>query len=158
MQKLLVLIITFAILFSGNSYGQKSKLVGTWKLISFFYFDSTTNNWIQPYGEHPSGYFTYTKNDVVNLNVSSENSLNISADSAAKRCFTILDLLTINGASYFGTYTINSKNSTLTHHPKGGNIPWYIGTDQARQFNIKGNTLLIGDPTFKIGKRVLVRV
>ena len=133
-------------------------LAGTWKLISFSDFDSATNKWVQPYGEHPNGYITYTKSGVVNINVSPEKPLNLSADSAAKRRFTILELLTINGAGYFGDYTLDSKNSTVTHHPKGGNIPWYIGTDQKRQFKIISDTLFIGDPTFEIGKRVLVKV
>ncbi len=42
-----------------------NKLVGTWRLVSFSDFDSATNKWVQPYGEHPSGYFTYTKSGVV---------------------------------------------------------------------------------------------
>jgi hypothetical protein len=70
-------------------------------------------------------------------------------------------LLIINGSlgafGYFGTYTIDSLNSIVTHHVKGGSVMNYIGTDQHRQFILKGDTLLIGDPTFKIGKRVLVR-
>ena len=147
-----------------NNFNKKKKstqtnpLAGTWRLISFLDFDSAVNNWVQPYGEHPQGYFTYTKSGVMNLNVSSQQPLNFSADSAAKRCFTIPELLTINGANYFGTYTIDHQSSTVIHHPKGGNIPWYIGTDQQRRFKIKGDTLFIGDPTFEVGKRVLVRV
>ena len=167
----LALIFIFTYCSFQNSYGQKigainkkkllpqtNQVTGTWKLISFSDFDSATNSWIQPYGEHPQGYFTYTKSGVVNINVSSQRPLHFSADSAGKRYFTIPELLTVNGANYFGTYTIDHTTSTVIHHPKGGNIPWYIDTDQKRQFIIKGDTLFIGDPTFKIGKRVLVRV
>ena len=157
-QAQLVLILILIFCFFQNSYGQKNKLVGTWRLISFSDFDPASNSWVQPYGEHPGGYFTYTKSGVVNLNVSSQKPLNFSADSAAKRCFTIPELLSANGANYFGTYTVDFKNATVIHHPKGGNIPWYINTDQKRQFIIRGDTLFIGDPTFKGGKRVLVRV
>ena len=32
-----------------------------------------------------------------------------------------------------------------------------LGTDQHRQFILNTDTLLIGDPKFKIGKRVLIR-
>jgi hypothetical protein len=61
-----------------------------------------------------------------------------------------------NAFGYFGTYSIDSVNSVVTHHVKGGSEIDYIDTDQHRQFIIKGDTLLIGDPTFKIGKRVLI--
>lgn len=67
------------------------------------------------------------------------------------------ELLDNYAAGYFGIYTIDYENTTVTHHPKGGSIPWYIGTDQHRQFIIQGDTLLIGDPDFKSGKRVLIR-
>jgi len=167
----IMLIVVFIVCSFQNSYGQHAntittkkplpqtnRLAGTWRLIHFSDFDSATNSWIQPYGEHPKGYFTYTKSGVINLSVSAEKPLHFSADSADKHCFTIPELLTVNGANYFGTYTINYKTSTVVHHPEGGNIPWYIGTDQKRQFIIKGDTLLIGDPTFSIGKRILVRV
>ena len=43
----------------------------------------------------------------------------------------------------------------LTHHVKGGSLPWYIDTDQPRSFNLKGDTLIIGDS--KTWKRVLVK-
>ncbi|MGG9963128.1 lipocalin-like domain-containing protein [Ferruginibacter sp. SUN106] len=155
-QLALLLICTCS--FFQHSYAQKNKLAGTWQLISFSDFDPATNTWVQPYGEHPLGYFTYTKSGIVNLNVSSQKPLHFSADSAKKRCFTIYELLFTNGANYFGTYTIDYKNSTVTHYPVGGNIPWYINTCQKRQFKIKGDTLIIGDPTFEIGKRILVKV
>jgi hypothetical protein len=140
-----------------KSETESNKLAGTWRLISFSDFDPASNKWVQPYGEHPTGYITYTKSGIVNINVSSQQPLHFSADSATKRSFTIPELLAINGANYFGTYTADFKTSTLVHHPQGGNIPWYIGTDQKREFIIKGDTLLIGDPTFQLGKRILVR-
>ena len=49
---------------------EKNKLVGTWKLIEYTDYDTATNKWINPYGNHPKGYFTYTKSGIVNLNVS----------------------------------------------------------------------------------------
>lgn len=159
-----VLMLTF------NSYGQKNtknnkieketqsnKLVSTWKLIDYLDFDSTTGKWIHPYGEHPRGYFTYTESGIVNLNVSAEIPLAITEDSAKKYNINLYKLLDNYSFGYFGTYTIDFKNSTVTHHPKGGALPWYIGTDQHRQFILKGDTLFIGDPTFSVGKRVLVR-
>jgi hypothetical protein len=55
---------------------------------------------------------------------------------------------------YFGTYSILS-DSTVVHHVLGGTFPDYIGTDQPRRYNIRGDTLSIGAPLFLC--RVLIR-
>ena len=134
-----------------------NKLIGTWKLIKYEDYDTITGKTIRLYGDNPKGYFTYTKSGIVNINGSAENTLPISEDSAYKNPISIGVLLD-NAWGYFGTYSIDEKNSVVTHYPTGGSIPWYIGTEQHRQFILKGDTLFIGDPTFKIGKRVLIRV
>jgi len=139
-----------------NNTTKTNGLAGTWRLIEYSNFDTAIRKWTHPYGEHPRGYFTYTKSGIVNLNISAEKPLKISSDSVYIKVFT-LGVLLDNGAGYFGTYTIDSVNSIVTHHVKGGSVLDYIGTEQHRQFILKGDTLLIGDPTFEIGKRVLVR-
>ncbi|ULQ53625.1 lipocalin-like domain-containing protein [Flavihumibacter fluvii] len=159
----LIILLTFLALAFGCKPGlddikktSAEKIVGTWRLIDYEDFDTLTGKWIHLYGDHPKGYFTYTKSGIVNINGSAEKTLPISEDSAYKQPITIGALLD-NAWGYFGTYTIDEENSIVTHHPTGGSIPWYIGTDQPRQFIIRGDTLFIGDPTFKIGKRVLIR-
>jgi len=158
---LVILLIVIAV-FSCNSHEKKAneknvnKLVGTWRLIEYTDFDSVNNKWTNPYGEHPKGFFTYTNSGIVNLNGSAEKPLVITDDSVYTKPLT-LGIILDNAFGYFGTYTIDSLNSIVTHHVKGGSVMNYIGTDQHRQFILKGDTLLIGDPTFKIGKRVLVR-
>ena len=161
-RQILVPLLFLIAIFSCNSgKTEKNKtttnqLVGTWRLIEYSDFDSLSGKWIHPYGDHPRGYFTYTNSGIVNLNVSAEHPLYISADSAYKKLIT-LGVLLDNAVGYFGTYTIDSKNASVIHHPKGGPIPWYIGTDQKREFLINKDTLFIGDPTFNIGKRVLLK-
>ena len=158
---LIILLTVFAVI-SCNSdkkktnESEKNKLVGTWRLIEYSDFDTVTNKWTHPYGDHPKGYFTYTNSGIVNLNGSAEKPLKISPDSEYTKPLTLGAVLD-NAFGYFGTYTIDSVNSTVTHHVKGGSVINYIGTDQHRQFILKGDTLLIGDPTFQIGKRVLIR-
>ena len=59
-----------------------NRLAGTWRLIEYSEFDSVTGKWKQPYGDNQKGYFTYTNSGIVNLNISAENPLLISVDSA----------------------------------------------------------------------------
>ncbi len=158
----IILLIVMSTVFScninksGKDVTNKNKLVGTWKLIEYSDFDTLTNKWKNPYGDHPKGYFTYTNSGIVNINGSAEKPLEVSLDSEYTKPMTLGTLLD-NAFGYFGTYTIDTVHSIVTHHVKGGLVIDYIGTDQHRQFILKGDTLLIGDPTFEVGKRVLIR-
>ena len=134
---------------------QLDKLIGTWRLIEFSDLDSATSQWTYRYGKNPKGYFTYTKSGIVNLNISTETPLKISEDSAKNYNINLLNWVDHFSLGYFGTYTVDFNKFIVTHHVKGGSLPWYIDTDQQRQFVLKGDTLIIGDG--KTWKRVLVK-
>lgn len=144
-----------------NSNKKESKksgsnnLSGTWRLIEFSDLDSLTGKWTYPYGKNPRGYFSYTKTNIVNLNISAEIPLKISEDSAKKYNINLSDFVSHYSLGYFGTYSVDSVMAVVIHHVTGGSLPWYIDTDQYRPFVIKGDTLTIGDN--KTWRRILVR-
>ena len=130
-------------------------LVGTWRLIEFTNIDTLTGRKEFPFGEHPKGYLTYTKNGIFNINLSSETPLNITIDSARNLNINYLKLTNNYSGGYFGTYSVDWDKSIVTHYVKGGSIPWYIGTEQRRPFILKGDTIIIGNN--KTWRRVIVR-
>ncbi len=77
----LIILLTVVAVISCNSDKKKTnernknKLVGTWRLIEYSDYDTVTNKWTHPYGDHPKGYFTYTNSGIVNLNGSAEKPL-----------------------------------------------------------------------------------
>jgi hypothetical protein len=167
--KRLFLLSLFALTLTLNSFGQNKikasqpkiatsqldKLIGTWRLIEYSDLDSATSNWTYPYGKNPKGYFTYTKSGIVNINISTDTPLKFSEDSAKKYHINLLNWVDHFALGYFGTYTVDFNKSIVTHHVKGGSLPWYIDTDQPRQFILKGDTLIIGDS--KTWKRILIK-
>ena len=156
MKNTILLVIIFSLfIFSCNRKEKKSSIVGTWKIIEFSNLDSLSNKWDYPFGKKPKGYFTYTSNNVVNLNISNENPLKLPADSLNSTKFVYSDFMD-NAVGYFGEYEISYKDSVVTHMVKGGSIPFYIGTNQSRPFTLKNDTLIIGDN--KTWKRVLVKI
>lgn len=164
--KLLVLCLTITSFSSGQgkikskhidkANTQATTIIGTWKLIVHTDLDTISGKWFYRYGENPRGYFTYTKNGIVNLNISTDNPMKISEDSAKKYAVNLHAYLSTNAVGYFGTYTVDVERSIVTHHVKGGSYPWYFETDQQRPFILKGDTLIITNN--KTWKRVLVRV
>jgi len=134
---------------------QPNPLIGTWRLIEFADLDPATGKWTYDYGQHPKGYFTYTKTGIITINISSTVPLKMSADSAKKFYPNLYNYIQQTALGYFGHYTINWKTSTVVHHVEGGTIPYYTDTDQPRPFTLKNDTLIIGDN--KTWRRVLVR-
>ena len=157
--------MTLVVIVFFNAHGQNAgkggnkpvanKLVGTWRLVEFADLDSATGKWVFPYGEHPKGFFTFTKTGIVNLNLSSQTPLHISEDSTKKYKVNLSDYIESTALGYFGTYSIDWAKSVVTFHVTGGTIPYYIDTDQPRPFIFKGDTVIIGDN--KTWKRVLER-
>ena len=133
---------------------EKNIIVGTWKLIEYADFNETENKWEYPYGK-VKGYFTYTSNNIVNLNLSNEIPMNLSRDSFNTQKMTFKDVFT-NSVGYFGKYSIDYEKSIITHHVEGGSLPWYVGTDQKRPFYFEGDTLVIGYKNDWIRKLVKV--
>ena len=163
-------MLLFALTLASTSFGQSknksskitgtktnaSLIVATWKLIEITDLDTLSDKWIYRYGKEPKGYFTYTKSGVVNINISSDSPLILSEEASKKYSINLYDYIRTNSFGYFGTYTVDLAKSTVTHHVKGGTIPWYTDTDQPRPFFLKNDTLIISDN--KTFKRVLVRV
>ena len=139
-----------------NKKATTNPLAGTWRLVEFTDLDTLTGKWIYRYGKNPRGYFTYTKTNILNLNISTDTPLKISEDSAKKLNVNLFDNIQYVSFGYFGTYSLDLEKSVVTHHVKGGGVPWYIDTDQPRPFTLKGDTLVISNN--KTTKRLLVRV
>jgi hypothetical protein len=48
--------------------------------------------------------------------------------------------------SYFGTYSVNESDGTVTHHLEGCSFPNWIGVDLKRFFKFSGNRLTLSTP------------
>jgi len=116
------------------------RLVGTWRLVEFCNVD-TPGDTTYSLGRRPIGFFIYDR----------AGNLSIQAMRAAPSGAFLRDSVPLIGMAelrtsyfgYFGTYTITS-DSTVVHHVTGGTIPGYIGTDQRRNYRMRGDTLSIG--------------
>jgi Lipocalin-like domain len=139
-----------------NKKSTTNPLAGTWRIVEYIDLDTLTGKWINRYGKNPRGYFTYTKTNILNLNISTDTPEKISEDAAKRANVNLFDNIQQVSFGYFGTYSLDLEKSIVTHHVKGGSIPWYIDTDQPRPFILKGDTLIITN--HKTTKRVLVRV
>lgn len=129
----------------------QKQVVGTWRLISAE--DKVNGQWT-PYtfGNPPSGYFIYDATGHASIQIMTTPPQKIAGPDSP----TPSDALVIfnNYIAYYGTYTVDAENITV--QVEGAWDPSQVGTAQARPYQIKGDTLIIGDQLTYI--RTLKRV
>lgn len=102
----------------------KSQLVGTWQLVSIN-LDNT-----QPYGAKPQGFMSYDANGHFSVIV-------LSAGQA-------------KNISYFGTYSVNDADSSVTIHIDGSTLAREDGHDLKRKLVFSGDQLVVQSPNGKV--------
>ena len=133
-----------------------SALVGTWRVTKFCTEDST-GHLSEPYGSHPTGYFMYAPNGQLSIQAMRTPPVRPFAGGDDHPTGRERRELLEAYFGYYGTYTITS-DSTVVHHVLAGTIPSYIGTDQPRLYQIRGDTLTIGGSRTTWPCRALIRV
>jgi hypothetical protein len=121
------------LLFSMTGLADGNSLVGTWKLKS--YVMTTTGERSTPFGEHPTGYLSYSPDGRMYAIGTADDRImphDIAAtdDERAKLHRTMF--------AYAGTYSIEPDK--VIHHV---DISWnqvWSGTDQVRFYKLSGDT------------------
>jgi len=103
----------------------KDQLVGYWKLVSVTINDST------PYGDNPQGSML--------VDVNGHYSVIVVSDGGARNI------------SYFGTYTVNDADKTVTMHIDGSTRARADGRDQKRLVTFNGDELIEDTPPGRRG-------
>ncbi|UCG30722.1 MAG: lipocalin-like domain-containing protein [candidate division WOR-3 bacterium] len=139
-----------------------NELMGTWVFKSMV-LRSDNGKMVYPYGENlfgiliytPGGYMSALLMDPERQPFASDDLKTGTADEI-KQAYERFD-------AYCGTYTVDEEKSIVTHHVKGAKFPNWVGTDQVRHCDLKGDRLYIS-ATLKVagenwlGEAVLERL
>jgi hypothetical protein len=117
-----------------------SRLIGTWRIEAFCNVD-TPGDTTYSLGRRPIGFFMY--DPAGNLMIQAMRTPHAGAFAADTVALAGMAEVRTSYFGYFGTYTVTS-DSTVVHHVTGGTIPSYVGTEQPRDYRIRGDTLSIG--------------
>ena len=120
-------------------------LLGTWKLKSYV-VTAGTGEESTPYGEHPTGYLSYSADRRMHA-IGTSGSRILPLGPALKDEERLVLYATM--FAYAGSYSLEAGK--VTHHV---DISWnetWKGTDQVRFFEVNGSTLILTshaiDPT-----------
>ena len=134
----------------GDNKAMEEQFVGTWQMAAFDVSFSDRET-LYPYGQEPQGMLMYDR--LGNM------AVQIMRPGIAP--FAIYDrwmgtpeevLAAFNGyLAYYGSYTVNVEEKSVSHHMSGSVFPNYIGDTSVRSFEFLGNTLVLSTPPMPFG-------
>ena len=127
----------------GDISGSGGQLVGTWRLISRVVRLEDGTAIQEGLGTTPKGYLIYDSSGHMAVQLlRPDRPTAIDCTSSSAQSDNSPQLL--NGyEAYFGTYTIDETNHTVTHHLEGALADADVGRNLMRQFQVSGEKLTI---------------
>ncbi len=125
------------------------KLIGAWKLVLARY-ESADGKVNEIYGANPNGLLMYNPNGQMSIQIFradrpqfAKNDRLGGTPQETKNAFDGM-------LAYFGTYTTDEQNQTVTHHLVGAWFPNWVGSDQTRRFELTQDRLVLRTPPLTI--------
>ncbi len=118
----------------------KDNLIGTWKLVSYWNVAASGEK-SAPYGEHPTGFITYTGDGHMNAIFTAEGRKPLStgdrfAAGEAERANAFTTLV-----AYAGTYRIDGDK--VIHHVEVAWLQSWVGTEVVRSVRLDGDKIVL---------------
>ena len=122
----------------------RSQLIGTWRLISRVVTTEDGTVVRDPgLGAAPTGYLTYDSSGHVAVQIMKTDRSTV-IDCSTSTAAPSNNSQSVNGYdAYFGTYTIDQANHTVTHHLEGALAAADVGKSLVRQFKASADKLAI---------------
>ena len=115
-------------------------LVGTWKLDA--YEDRFADGRVEyPYGKNPLGLLIYDKFGNMAVQIMTRPRSKVASGDETKITVEEKIALFDSYTAYFGKYSVDWKRLILTHKVFGDLSDVYVGTNQKRPFELRGNRL-----------------
>ena len=142
----LALFVVAALTTPGSAVDARTRLVGSWRLVTWVSFDEAGRS--RP-GNYDTGLVTYDAAGQMSAHLmqaqgrSKENPTTDAARAAAYSTYI----------GYFGPFTVDEPKGMVVHHVVGSSFPHWVGSDQVRYFKLSedGKTLEL---SVKSGARV----
>jgi hypothetical protein len=121
-------------------------IVGTWQIQSWVATDTESGAVVNVFGEKPSGHIIYTTGGNMAVMLTADGRKNLSGDRYNTPAEERAQAFSTH-AAYSGTYEVTGEG--IMHHVKASSFQNWVGTDQLRYVDIKGDTLTMKTPPLK---------
>jgi hypothetical protein len=134
----------------------REKLVGAWRLVSLETVRPNGEVMYPFYGEHPEGLIVYDRNGWMSVQIVSDPLPTVPKDSSWEAFLAAPPaekVAAVEGYyAYFGTWSLDPSNSTVTHHIKQSLRPGERGEEGVRHFVLQGDRLTLTAKTHEMNE------
>lgn len=121
---------------------QNEQLIGAWKFLSMT-AKKPNGEVIHPYGEDLYGMLVYTASGHMSFLGMRRDRPQFASDDPFEGTPEEIQAAFEGFDAYCGTYGVDEKKGTVTHHVEGSRLPGWVGTDQVRHFRFSGSRLIL---------------
>jgi hypothetical protein len=161
-----MLFYSLMILAPGNSVAQNSaevrgpsvaeSLAGSWRLVSVETIRPSGEVIYPFYGRHPEGLLIYDRSGWMSVQIMSDPKPTVPTTSSREKFLQAPPAekaVAIDGFyAYYGTWSVDSSGSTVTHHITGALYPGERTTDATRRLSLEGTRLTLIAATHEMGE------
>jgi hypothetical protein len=120
----------------------QNNFVGTWRLVSWE--NRSTDATIYPFGQGAVGYIMYNEDGYMFVAIMTTNRPQFTSGDILGGSLEEKTAAAETHISYCGTYKV--QRDRVIHHIEVSSFPNWVGVDQERIFEFKGNRLALSTP------------
>lgn len=128
----------------------QNHLVGTWRLVSWE--NRSTDAITYPFGQNAVGYIMYNDEGYMFVAIMTTNRPQFTSGDILGGSLEEKVAAAETYISYCGTYEI--QRDRVIHHIEVSSFPNWVGVDQERIFELKGNRLVLSTPPLLLGGKL----
>ncbi len=132
----------------------KEKIIGTWRLVSWVYFNETGEA-VHYFGEHATGILMYDKNGFMNAQLMKSGRSTFKSDSIRGGTSVETHDAFHSYLAYFGRYYENNPGEVV-HIVEGSLFPNWIGNKEVRYGKIQDDLLILNTPPIPVNDQNIV--
>ncbi|MEJ2193981.1 MAG: lipocalin-like domain-containing protein [Ignavibacteriaceae bacterium] len=138
-----------------NIKSPNNKFVGSWKLKEWT-AELTDGKIVFPFGEDAKGRITYDNFGNIAVQIMKNNrSQFLSEDPLQAQPDEVFEAY--NGfIAYCGNYEVNLDNNQVVHHIEISSFPNWVGQNQVRNFEFKGDKLILSTDVIGSSRHKLI--
>jgi hypothetical protein len=120
-------------------------LIGAWNIVSITYQqgDKTT----EPYGRNVKGTQVFDANGRFAIVVTNGDLPKVASNNRETATAEESQKIVHGSIGYFGSYTTNAADNSVTVQIEGATFPNWVGTSQKRTYTISGDEMKLINPT-----------
>lgn len=132
----------------------KEKIIGTWKLVSWIYYNETGEA-VHYFGEHADGILMYDENGFMNAQLMKAQRVPFKSDSISGGTHVETHDAFHSYLAYFGRYYEDNPGEVI-HIVEGSLFPNWIGNKEVRYGRIQDDLLILNTPPIPVSDQKIV--